>query len=55
MNGLNTVLIVLGLFLAGGVYSFTKQKMPKSVIVLLSLGSAMCLAAGLLRIEGLWT
>lgn len=54
MNGLNTVLIVLGLFLAGGVYSFQKQKMPLSVVVLLAIGSAMCLAAGVLRIQGIW-
>ncbi|MFE5805890.1 hypothetical protein OG444_11250 [Streptomyces sp. NBC_01232] len=54
MNGLNTVLIVVGLFLAGGVYSFQKQKMPMSVIVLLALGSVMCLVAGVLRIQGIW-
>ncbi|MFJ2742277.1 hypothetical protein ACIO3O_21745 [Streptomyces sp. NPDC087440] len=54
MNGLNTILIVVGLFLAGGVYSFSKQKMPKGVIVLLGLASVMCLVAGILRIQGLW-
>ncbi|MER6100970.1 hypothetical protein ABT115_01160 [Streptomyces sp. NPDC001832] len=54
MTGLNTILIVVGLFLAGGVYSFSKQKMPTGVIVLLGIGSVMCLAAGILRIEGLW-
>ncbi|CAM5657903.1 hypothetical protein GCM10010329_12240 [Streptomyces spiroverticillatus] len=54
MNGLNTILIVVGLFLAGGVYSFSKQKMPKGVIVLLALASVMCLVAGILRIQGLW-
>ncbi|MBT2448427.1 hypothetical protein J7F03_15315 [Streptomyces sp. ISL-43] len=54
MNGLNTILIVLGLFLAGGVYSFQKQQMPKSVIVLLAIGSVMCLVAGVLRIQGIW-
>lgn len=54
MNGLNTILIVLGLFLAGGVYSFQKQKMPKSVIILLALASALSLAAGVLRIQGIW-
>ncbi|MFD3802697.1 hypothetical protein ACFWSF_20005 [Streptomyces sp. NPDC058611] len=54
MNGLNTILIVLGLFLAGGVYSFQKQKMPKSVVILLAISSAMCLAAGVLRIQGVW-
>ncbi|WP_329115945.1 hypothetical protein [Streptomyces sp. NBC_01465] len=55
MTGLNTILIVLGLFLAGGVYSFAKQKMPASLIVLLSIGSVMCLLAGILRIQGLWS
>ncbi|MFF7876561.1 hypothetical protein ACIRQT_09430 [Streptomyces californicus] len=54
MTGLSTILIVVGLFLAGGVYSFSKQGMPKGVIVLLSIGSMMCLVAGILRIQGLW-
>ncbi|GAA3370283.1 hypothetical protein GCM10020367_16300 [Streptomyces sannanensis] len=51
MNGLSTVLIVVGLFLLGGVISFSKQKMPRSVIVLLGVSAAMCLAAGVLRLE----
>ncbi|MFJ8307653.1 MULTISPECIES: hypothetical protein [unclassified Streptomyces] len=51
MNGLNTILIVVGLFLIGGVISFVKQGMPKSLIVLLSIGAAMCLAAGILRLD----
>lgn len=51
MNGLSTVLIVVGLFFLGGVISFVRQKMPKSLIVLLSIGAAMCLAAGVLRLE----
>ncbi|MGW1228939.1 hypothetical protein [Streptomyces sp. NPDC001478] len=54
MTGLNTVLILVGLFLAGGVYSFAKQGMPKGVIVLLGLASVMCLVAGVMRIQGLW-
>ena len=54
MSGLSTILIVVGLFLAGGVYSFSKQKMPKSVIVLLGIASVMCLVAGVMRIQGLW-
>ncbi|GGZ66324.1 hypothetical protein AB0P12_02385 [Streptomyces subrutilus] len=54
MTGLNTILIVVGLFLAGGVYSFQKQKMPLSVVILLAFGSVMCLAAGVLRIQGIW-
>ncbi|MFI1936789.1 hypothetical protein ACH44C_06240 [Streptomyces purpureus] len=51
MNGLSTVLIVVGLFLLGGVYSFVKQHMPKGLIVLVSIGAAMCLAAGVLRLD----
>ncbi|MET7306393.1 hypothetical protein ACWD7C_02945 [Streptomyces sp. NPDC005134] len=54
MTGLNTVLIVVGLFLAGGVYSFSKQKMPKGLIVLLGIAAVMCLVAGVMRIQGLW-
>ncbi|MEV7086536.1 hypothetical protein AB0O07_11660 [Streptomyces sp. NPDC093085] len=54
MTGLSTILIVVGLFLAGGVYSFHKQKLPTGVIVLLALCSLLCLVAGVLRIEGLW-
>ncbi|KOX21874.1 amidotransferase [Streptomyces sp. NRRL F-6491] len=44
-------MIVVGLFLLGGIYSFARQQMPKGVIVLLSLGAAMCLAAGVLRLD----
>ncbi|MEV7276500.1 hypothetical protein [Streptomyces sp. NPDC093111] len=51
MNGLSTILIVVGLFLLGGIYSFAKQKMPKGLIVLLSFGAFMCLAAGVLRLD----
>ncbi|MCX4449668.1 hypothetical protein ACIOEZ_15180 [Streptomyces sp. NPDC087866] len=54
MTGLNTILILVGLFLAGGVYSFAKQGMPKGVVVLLAIASLMCLVAGVLRIQGLW-
>ncbi|MGR8011120.1 hypothetical protein [Streptomyces hypolithicus] len=54
MTGLNTILIVVGLFLLGGVYSFYKQQLPKGVIVLLGLAAVMCLLAGVLRIQGLW-
>ncbi|MFG3493618.1 hypothetical protein [Streptomyces sp. NPDC047928] len=54
MTGLSTILIVVGLFLAGGVYSFSKQQMPKGVVVLLAVASAMCLLAGVLRIQGIW-
>ncbi|MFF2505409.1 hypothetical protein ACFVTY_18780 [Streptomyces sp. NPDC058067] len=51
MNGLNTILILVGLFLIGGVISFVKQGMPRSLIVLLSAGAAMCLVAGVLRLS----
>ncbi|MCQ4205820.1 MULTISPECIES: hypothetical protein [Streptomyces] len=51
MNGLATVLIVLGLFLLGGVYSFVKQGMGKSLITLLSIAAGMCLIAGVLRLD----
>lgn len=51
MNGLSTVLIVVGLFLVGGIISFVKQQMPRSLVVLLSIGAAMCLVAGVMRLE----
>ncbi|GGT13061.1 hypothetical protein [Streptomyces chromofuscus] len=51
MNGISTLLIVVGLFLVGGIISFAKQQMPKGLIVLLSIGAAMCLVAGVLRLE----
>lgn len=55
MTGLSAALIIVGLFLIGGIISFIKQGMPKSVIVLLGIGAAMCLLAGGMRIEGLWS
>ncbi|MEV7996237.1 hypothetical protein AB0O67_31415 [Streptomyces sp. NPDC086077] len=51
MTGTSTLLIVVGLFLVGGIVSFVKQQMPKGLIVLLSIGAAMCLVAGVLRLE----
>ncbi|MEU2114274.1 hypothetical protein ACFWV1_23320 [Streptomyces sp. NPDC058700] len=54
MTGLSTILIVVGLFLAGGVYSFSKQKLPKGVIAVLAIASVLCLVAGVLRIQGIW-
>lgn len=45
-----TILIVVGLFLGGGVYSFWKQKQPKGVVFLLAISSAFCLAAGVMRL-----
>lgn len=50
MNKGSTLFILLGLFLAGGVYSFWKQKHSKSVIALLAIGSVMALVAGLLNL-----
>ncbi|MBO1419150.1 hypothetical protein [Streptomyces sp. FH025] len=43
-------LIFVGLFLAGGVISFWKQKLPKGVILVLAIGSVMCLGSGLMRL-----
>ncbi|MGW5302382.1 hypothetical protein ACWERF_00475 [Streptomyces griseoluteus] len=54
MTGLSTILIVVGLFLVGGIISFVKQKMPTSLIVLVSIGAAMCLVAGIMRL-GVWS
>ncbi|MEK9519750.1 hypothetical protein ACIOMM_14800 [Streptomyces sp. NPDC087908] len=51
MNGLSTILIVVGLFLLGGIYSFVKQEMPKGLVALVAIGAAMCLAAGVLRLD----
>ena len=51
MNGLSTLLIAVGLFLVGGIISFAKQQMPKSLIVLLSIGAGMSLLAGVMRLE----
>jgi hypothetical protein len=51
VNGVSTALIVVGLFLLGGVYSFRKQGMPRGVVTLLAIGSGMCLLAGALRLE----
>ncbi|MFJ9995738.1 hypothetical protein, partial [Streptomyces werraensis] len=51
VNGLSTVLIVVGLFFVGGIISFVKQKMPTSLITLMSLGAALCIVTGLLQME----
>ncbi|MFE9168457.1 hypothetical protein [Streptomyces kebangsaanensis] len=51
MTGLSTLLIVVGLFLVGGIISFVKQQMPKSLVVLLSIGAALCLVSGVMRLE----
>ncbi|MFJ2115416.1 MULTISPECIES: hypothetical protein [unclassified Streptomyces] len=54
MTGLSSILIFVGLFFAGGAYSFRKQKLPTGVVALLGLCSVMCLVAGVLRIQGIW-
>ncbi|OEU97058.1 hypothetical protein [Streptomyces oceani] len=51
MTGLSTLLIFVGLFLAGGAVSFWKQQLPKGVVALLGLASAMALLGGILRLE----
>ncbi|MET7682257.1 hypothetical protein [Streptomyces sp. NPDC005423] len=51
MTGLSSLLIIVGLFLLGGVYSFVKQKMPRNLVVLLSVSAALCLVAGVMRLE----
>ncbi len=50
MNRASSLFILLGLFLAGGVYSFWKQKQSKSLIALLAVGSVMALVTGLLQL-----
>ena len=50
MNKGSSLFILLGLFLAGGVYSFWKQKQSKSLITLLAVGSVMALVTGLLQL-----
>ncbi|WP_419994160.1 hypothetical protein [Streptomyces boninensis] len=51
MTGLSVLLLFVGLFLAGGAYSFAKQGLPKGVIVLLAVCSAFALLAGVLRLD----
>ncbi|MFD8704184.1 hypothetical protein ACFV1W_16425 [Kitasatospora sp. NPDC059648] len=50
MSKSTMILLFVGLFLAGGVISFWKQKLPKGVILVLAIGSVMCLASGLMRL-----
>jgi uncharacterized membrane protein (UPF0136 family) len=50
VNKGSSLFILLGLFLAGGVYSFWKQKQSRSLIAVLAIGSVMALAAGLLSL-----
>jgi hypothetical protein len=51
VNGVATLLIFLGLFLLGGAWPFHRLKLPRGVVVLLGLGAAMALFAGVLRLE----
>ncbi|WP_155070209.1 hypothetical protein [Streptomyces taklimakanensis] len=51
MNAVSTLLIFVGLFLLGGAVSFWKQGMPRGVVILLGIGSALSLLAGILRLE----
>ncbi|MFB7471051.1 hypothetical protein [Kitasatospora sp. NPDC056184] len=50
MSNSAMILLFVGLFLAGGVISFWKQKQSKGVILVLALGSLMCLGSGLMRL-----
>ncbi|EFK99193.1 predicted protein [Streptomyces sp. SPB78] len=50
VNGTSTLLIIIGLFLAGGVWSFVKQGMPKSLLAMLSVGAGVFLIAGVLNL-----
>ncbi|MFE6865213.1 hypothetical protein ACFVFS_01510 [Kitasatospora sp. NPDC057692] len=50
MSNSAMILIFVGLFLAGGVISFWKQKQSRGVILVLALGSLMCLGSGLMRL-----
>ena len=52
MNGLAIVLILVGLFLVGGVFSFVKQKMPKGLDRAAGHRLRDVLVAGILRIRG---
>ena len=50
MSNATVLLIALGLFLLGGVYSFWKQKQSKSLIAILAIAAAFCLASGIMRL-----
>ena len=43
------LLVVLGLFLAGGAFSLARQGVPKTLIAVTGICSVMALAAGALR------
>jgi hypothetical protein len=50
VNNTSTLLIIAGLFLSGGVFSFWKQKQSKGVIAVLAIGAVLCLSSGLMRL-----
>jgi hypothetical protein len=50
MNGFIYILIFAGLFLMGGAYSFWKQKLSTSMVVLLALAGLMCFATGVMKL-----
>ncbi|NUU23790.1 MAG: hypothetical protein HOV68_20150 [Streptomycetaceae bacterium] len=50
MSGSSVILIAVGLFLGGGVYSFLKQGVSKSVVAVLAIGAVLCVAAGLMSL-----
>ncbi|WP_371482242.1 hypothetical protein [Kitasatospora sp. NBC_00315] len=50
MSKAATILIIAGLFLSGGVYSFWKQKQSKSLIAVLAIGAVLCLVSGVMRL-----
>jgi hypothetical protein len=47
VNWGSNALIVVGLFLVGGVVSFAKQGLPRGVVVLLGICAAMFIVAGI--------
>jgi ABC-type uncharacterized transport system permease subunit len=51
VTGVSALLIFVGLFFAGGAFSFWKQKLPKSVTLVLGIAALLALAAGALRLE----
>ena len=50
MSSSTIVFLFLGLFLLGGAYSFWKQKLSKSMVVLLALAGVMCFATGVMKL-----
>ncbi|GAA4954169.1 MAG: hypothetical protein HOV66_23610 [Streptomycetaceae bacterium] len=50
MSGSSVALIAVGLFFAGGVISFAKQGISKSIIAVLAIGAVLFVTAGLSQI-----